>query len=99
MEFRSKQVRKVMYVQPTFDSIEQEYGEEQWKDPGPGLARQATEFVLSQLYTRSYDDVMEQPTAQEQHPRTARPARTKWRAGVTGATRAIWTWMVSWVDW
>ena len=35
-------------------------------DPGPGLARQATEIVLSQFYTRSYDDVMSQPTAQQE---------------------------------
>ena len=51
------------FANPTFDSIEQEYDEEQFKDPGPGLVRQATEFVLSPFYTRNYDDVM-QETAQ-----------------------------------
>ena len=61
-----KRIRKQFHVEPTFDSIEQEYDEELFQDPGPGLARQATEFVLSPFYTRSYDDVMEQPTAQEQ---------------------------------
>ena len=42
METRSKRVRKVMFVQPTFDSIENQYDEELMADPGPGLARQAT---------------------------------------------------------
>ena len=54
-----------MYPNPTFDSIEKQYEEEGFKDPGPGLARQAQEFVLSLFYTRSYDDVMDQqPTVQ-----------------------------------
>ena len=43
-----RRVRKQFHVEPTFDSVEQEYGEEKFKDPGPGLARQATEFVLNQ---------------------------------------------------
>ena len=43
----ARQLAKQFHVQPTFDSIEQEYDEEQFKDPGPGLARQATEFILS----------------------------------------------------
>ena len=61
-----KRIRKQFHVVPTFDSIEQEYDEEQVKDPGPGLARQATDFVLSQFYTRMYDDAMQEPSAQKQ---------------------------------
>ena len=61
-----RRIRKQFHVQPTFDDIEQEIYEEQWKDPGPGLARQATEFVLNQFYTRNYDQVMQEPSAQEQ---------------------------------
>ena len=60
-----RRIRKQFHVQPTFDDIEQEIYEEEWKDPGPGLARQATDFVLSQFYTRNYDQVM-QDSAQEQ---------------------------------
>ena len=41
----NKRVKKVMHTQPTFDSIEADYGEEAMGDPGPGLARQATEFI------------------------------------------------------
>ena len=62
----NRYIRKQFHVQPTFDDIEQEIYEEEWKDPGPGLARQATEFVLSQFYTRNYDQVMQEPSAQEQ---------------------------------
>ena len=58
--------RKVMYVQPTFESVENQYEDELMGDPGPGLARQATEFILSPFYTRSFDDVMSQPTAQQE---------------------------------
>ena len=47
-----------MYTQPTFDSIEEQYEGESMADPGPGLARQATEIMLSTFYTRSYDEVM-----------------------------------------
>ena len=61
-----RHIRRQFHVQPTFDAIEQEIYEEQWNDPGPGLARQATEFVLSQFYTRNYDQVMQEPSAQEQ---------------------------------
>ena len=61
-----RRVRKQFVAQPTFDSIEEEIYEEQFQDPGPGLARQATEFVLSPFYTRDYDQVMQEPTAQEQ---------------------------------
>ena len=61
-----RHIRKQFHVQQTFDDIEQDIYEEQWKDPGPGLARQATEFVLSQFYTRNYDQVMQEPSAQEQ---------------------------------
>ena len=61
-----KRVRKVMYPQPKFDDIEAEFEGEKFQDPGPGLARQATEFVLSQFYTRSYEDAMDQPTAQQE---------------------------------
>ena len=50
-----------MFPQPTFDSIEQQYEGESMGDPGPGLARQATEFVLSPFYTRSYDEMMQEP--------------------------------------
>ena len=42
METRSKRVRKVMFVQPTFDSVEKQYEDETMADPGPGMARQAT---------------------------------------------------------
>ena len=55
-----------MHVQPTFNSVEQQYTDELVGDPGPGLARQATEFVQSQFYTRSFDEMMGQPTAQQQ---------------------------------
>ena len=41
-----KRVRKVMYPQPKFDEVEEEYEGEKFKDPGPGLARQATDFVV-----------------------------------------------------
>ena len=58
-----KRVRKQFHVVPTFDEIEQQYNEEEFKDPGPGLARQATEFVLSPFYSREYDNTMQQ-TAQ-----------------------------------
>ena len=58
-----KRVRKQFHVVPTFDEVEQEYNGEEFKDPGPGLARQATEFVLSPFYTREYDNTMQQ-TAQ-----------------------------------
>ena len=61
-----KRVRKVMYPQSKFDDIEAEFEDEKFKGPGPGLARQATEFVLSQFYTRSYEDAMDQPTAQQE---------------------------------
>ena len=61
-----RRIRKQFHVEPTFDAVEQEYDEEQFKDPGPGMARQATEFVLSPFYTRSYEDAMQQPSAQEQ---------------------------------
>ena len=54
-----KRVRKQFHVEPTFDQVEQEYNEEEFKDPGPGLARQATEFVLSPFYTREYENVMQ----------------------------------------
>lgn len=55
-----------MFVQPTFQSIENEYDDELMGDPGPGLARQATEFILSPFYTRNYDDEMGKPTAQSE---------------------------------
>ena len=55
-----------MYVQPTFDSVEKQYDDELVGDPGPGLARQATEFILSPFYTCSFDDVMDKPTAQQE---------------------------------
>ena len=60
----NKRVRKVMHVQPTFESIENQYEDELMGDPGPGLARQATEFILSPFYTRTFDDVMDKPSAQ-----------------------------------
>ena len=62
----SKRVREVMYVQPTFQSIENQYEDELMGDPGPGLARQATEFILSPFYIRNYDDEMGKPTAQSE---------------------------------
>ena len=58
-----KRVRKVMYPQPKFDDIEAEFEGEKFKDVGPGLARAATEFVLSPFYTRSCEEAMQQPTA------------------------------------
>ena len=60
-----KRVRKQFHVVPTFDEIDQEYNEEEFKDPGPGLARQATEFVLPPFFTRDYENAM-QATAQEE---------------------------------
>ena len=62
----NKRVRKVMYVQPTFESVEHRYEDELVGDPGPGLARQATEFILSPFCTRSFEDVMDKPTAQQE---------------------------------
>ena len=62
----NSRVRKQFHVAPTFDSVEEEFDEEKFRDPGPGLTRQATEFILSPFYTRSYDDAMQQPTAQEE---------------------------------
>ena len=62
-----KHVTKVVYPQPKFDENEAEYEGGKFKDPGPGLARQATDFVLSQFYTRSYGEAHpEQPTAQDE---------------------------------
>ena len=61
-----KMIRKQFYATPTFDVIEQEFDEESFRDPGPGLARQATEYVLSPFYTRAYDEAMQAPTAQEE---------------------------------
>ena len=55
-----------MYPNPTFDDVEEEFEGEKFKDPGPGLAREATSFVLSQFYTRSFDEAMGQPSAQEE---------------------------------
>ena len=65
METRSKRVRKVMFVQPTFDSIENQYDAELMADPGPGMVCQATEFVLSPFYTRPYDEAMQETAQQE----------------------------------
>ena len=55
-----------MYPNPTFDDVEEEFEGEKFKDPGPGLAREATSFVLSQFDTRSFDEAMGQPSAQEE---------------------------------
>ena len=44
-----KRIRKTMYPNPTFDEIEEEYEGERFKDPGPGMAMQATEFVFESL--------------------------------------------------
>ena len=40
-----KRVRDEFYPQPTFQDVEREFEEEKYKDPGPGLALQATNFV------------------------------------------------------
>ena len=61
-----KRVRKQVYVNPTFDDIERQFNEELFLDPGPGMSRQATSFILSPFYTRMYDDAMQKPSAQEQ---------------------------------
>ena len=61
-----KLVRKQFYANPTFDDIEQQFNEELFLDPGPGMSRQATSFILSPFYTRMYDDAMQKPTAQEE---------------------------------
>ena len=53
-----RRVRKLMHIQPTFDDVEQKYTEGLFKEPGPVLARQAAELVLSQFYIRNYDDEM-----------------------------------------
>ena len=66
-----RRIRKQFHVQPTFDDIEQEIYEEEWKDPGPGSARQATDFVLSQFYTRNYDQAMQD---------SARKTSARWSA-------------------
>ena len=61
-----QRVKKVMYAQPTFDSVEKQYEDELLGGPGPGMARQATEFVLSQVYTGSFDDVMSKPSTRQE---------------------------------
>ena len=61
-----KRIRTTFYVNPTFEDIERQFDEELYADPGPGLAREATAFVLSPFYTRSYDDAMQVPSAQEE---------------------------------
>ena len=40
-----KLVRKQFYANPTFDDIEQQFNEELFLDPGPGMSRQATSFI------------------------------------------------------
>ena len=80
-----------MYVQPTFDSVEKQYDDELVGDPGPGLARQATEFILSPFYTRSFDDVMDKPTAQQE-------ALAGGLAPVP-APGPIWAYWTYWTDW
>ena len=49
-------IRKVMYPNPTFQDIEDQYENEIPGKPSPGLQRLATQFVLSPFYIRSYDD-------------------------------------------
>ena len=61
-----KRIRKTFYVNPTFEDIERQFDEEAYLDPGPGLARAATAFVLSPFYTRAYDEAMQKPSAQEE---------------------------------
>ena len=61
-----KRIRKTFYVNPTFEDIERQFDEEAYLDPGPGLARQATAFVLSPFYTRAFDEAMQRPSAQEE---------------------------------
>ena len=61
-----KRGRKDFYPQPTFQDVEREFEEEKYKDPGPGLARQATHFVLSQFYTWGFSDTMDEPTAHQE---------------------------------
>ena len=56
----NKRVRKEYYANPTFDSIEDQYDEQQWKDPGPGLAREATTFILNDtqiMYESFLEDI------------------------------------------
>ena len=60
------QQKLILSGNPKFDDIEEEFEGERFKDPGPGMARQGTEFVLSPFYTRSHEDRMEQPTAQQE---------------------------------
>ena len=54
----TKNIRKVMFANPTFQEIEDEYENENELPgrPSPGLQRAATTFVLSPFYIRSYDD-------------------------------------------
>ena len=61
-----KRIRKTFYVNPTFEDIERQFDEEAFLDPGPGLARAATAFVLSPFYTRAFDEAMQMPSAQEE---------------------------------
>ena len=61
-----KLVRKTFYANPKFEDIEKQFNEEDFVDPGPGMARQATSFILSPFYTRAFDQAMQTPTAQDQ---------------------------------
>ena len=61
-----KRIRKTFYVNPTFEDIERQFDEEAYLDPGPGLARAATAFVLSPFYTKAFDEAMQMPSAQEE---------------------------------
>ena len=61
-----KRIRKTFYVNPTLEDIERQFDEEAYLDPGPGLARAATAFVLSPFYTRAFDEAMQRPSAQEE---------------------------------
>ena len=85
-------IRKVMYANPTFQDIEDQYGNEIPGKPSPGLQRLATQFVLSPFYIRSYDDYFDKPTFQEEVASGLKPlqgppgpAGPPGRPGATGA--------------
>ena len=62
----NKRIRVQFYAEPTFEDVERQFDEEIYTDPGPGMTREATAFVLSPFYTRAFDQAMEKPSAQKE---------------------------------
>ena len=88
-------IRKVMYANPTFQDIEDQFENEIPGKPSPGLQRFATQFVLSPFYIRAYDDAFDKPTFAEEVATGLKPlqgppgpAGPPGRPGPTGAPGA-----------